>query len=1067
MQKGEASGAATPPSVLPPSGVCATAPSVDAALGEATARDGAAVEGEPSHETVSPPSIERFDRHCRLRRALAAKEATLLEITQLIMTGTTSERRVLRASKPRKATTDEAPSPALAAPTTSTADSATAKLPSALRPNEQSFAEVQPDVDNTKRLKCKELDHLKERVRLERLVYDLRRELEAAGHTLRDQTEAMKSVSMGMARMGPHRLIKAQREKKTKSLMTSEASLVEKVSHWREFNVFRERVKRLEELLAAAQCRAERAEKQCAEQQATALQQAPNKTQEDTTQVVGSGAISSVNPFTEKRGVVLTTESASCSKDEKMNYQSLMDRVREVEDAHRTARRMWSVQEREYRRHIRVLEATMSRMERQMPAEKPSKATLFNLTLRLVSCEGLFNRCNNGAGSIDPFVVVYSPSGERVFETLPREDTDCPEFSALDDIVTLKVARGSSWHIVLEVYSRGANNARLFLGQAKVPVGPLLEDVEPGGVRRHSAELKMRDRETDNEILRQARHLGAIVFDVTVAVVGCGAACGSCWRRSSSSRASPLISPGRDGEEETNAGADATKPGGSAAPLTGFTLRVAAAKGILERGPGAHSHPYVVVYDGGTGKELMRTPPVPETSEASWEGCPQASVTLPSLRRHGGIIFRVFDQDRDGRSEFLGEALLSRRQLSSGKEWHELRLAPRENEPLTHIREHHGRLGKLLVHCTRGLLSDSVGCTEKQEEHLHRQQTSTRSSRILCDEAATSDGNALLQPVKVQVHVEGCRGLLDGPGSGGDVFVRMVAPNSAAYTTSVVPRALNPSWMKKDGCATMTLHPLDSGVIGFYVMACEGQLGSKEQTLGYAQLSVGDLFLRGLGKKELELDAQPHAADTRLPPSPKTALGSILVSFALAGVSSVSTHIEKHEATVKQTAAVATAEVPNQASAPPFTASSVTSKKTEEVAAPTAVSLRIFVKEGHDLLDCDQAMFNAMGVTDPRVLVWVGPDLAFTVPEKRDTVNPVWTQEEAEFLLRVQSTQVIRFEVQDVDVAGFDSMGSANIHASEVIASPGVRSLPVMLDGTQYGTLVVLFTIDTNDHSSS
>ncbi|RNC42220.1 hypothetical protein TcCL_NonESM08152 [Trypanosoma cruzi] len=105
-------------------------------------------------------------------------------------------------------------------------------------------------------------------------------------------------------------------------------------------------------------------------------------------------------------------------------------------------------------------------------------------------------------------------------------------------------------------------------------------------------------------------------------------------------------------------------------------------------------------------------------------------------------------------------------------------------------------------------------------------------------------------------------------------------------------------------------------------------------------------------------------------------------------------------------------------------------------------------------------MFNVMGVTDPRVLVWVGPDLAFTVPEKRDTVNPVWTQEEAEFILRVQSTQVIRFEVQDVDVSGFDSMGCATIHASEVIDSPGVRRLPVMLDGKQYGTLVVVFSRD-------
>ncbi|RNC30038.1 hypothetical protein TcCL_Unassigned07452, partial [Trypanosoma cruzi] len=176
-----------------------------------------------------------------------------------------------------------------------------------------------------------------------------------------------------------------------------------------------------------------------------------------------------------------------------------------------------------------VLEAAISRMERRMPVEKPSKATLFNLTLRLVSCERLLNRRNNGAGSIDPFVIVYSPIGERVLETLPREDTDCPEFSEVDDVVTLKAARGSSWHILFEVYSRGTNNVRLFLGQAKVPVGPLLEDVKLGRVRRHSSKLRLRDRETDNELLRQTRSLGTIVFDVTTTVVSGGLARVGRW----------------------------------------------------------------------------------------------------------------------------------------------------------------------------------------------------------------------------------------------------------------------------------------------------------------------------------------------------------------------------------------------------------------------------------------------------------------------------------------------------------------------------------------------------------
>ncbi|ESL07653.1 hypothetical protein TRSC58_04654 [Trypanosoma rangeli SC58] len=1065
MKESEANEATTPPTVLLPPGVYATASSVDAALSKAIAPDGVSDEGFPSSETVRPESIERFDRHRRLRRALAAKEATMLEITQLIMNHTTSA-RALRASERRKATPVEVPLPSTTAATITTADSTAVNLSTTARPTEPCVVEVQQSKDNKRLLKSIEVDHVKERTRIEKLVYELRRELEATGHTLRKQTAAMKSVGMGMMRMGPHRLIKAQREKTTRLSMASEASLEEKLGHRRELEGFRERVRSLEELLAATQDRVERAEKRCAEQQATTLQLKIDETQGDTTHVVGTGGMSSDHNFSEKRGTALTTEPAVCSRNEETNDTSIINRVRDLEETHRTARRMWSVQESEYRRYIRALEATMSRMERHMSAEKPSRATLFNLTLRLVSCEALFNRRNNGAGSIDPFVVVYSPSGERVFETRPREDTDCPEFSAVDDIVTLKAVRGSSWHILLEVYSRGANNARLFLGQAKVPVGQLLENVEPSGLRRHSAKLRMRDRETDSEIVRHARHLGVIVFDVTATVVGCGAACDGRWRIPSHLRAGRLLSPGRDGEEEKNADADATKVGGCVAPLTGFTLRIAAAKGILQRGLGENLHPYVVAYDSGTGKELMRTPPIPGVNALSWERCPQACVFCPSLSHHGSIVFRVFDHDRDGRNEFLGEARLSKHQISTGKEWHELKLFPREDEPLTYIREHHGRLGKLLVHCTREREPGSVGCTEREEGHLHRPHTSTRSSRILCDEPVAGDGNILLQPVTVQIHVEGCRGLLDRSGSGG-IFVRIVAPNSTVYTTAAVPCTLDPSWMKKDGCATMTLHPLDSGVIGFCVVMCGWQLGGKEETLGYAQLAVDDLFRRGLGKKELQLEAQSHESDTLLPQCPTTALGSILVSFSLAEVSPANTHIGDEEPAAEQARAVVAAEALNQASASPFSASPPTRKRTEEVEAPLSVSLRIFVKEGHDLLDCDQAMFNAMGVTDPRVLVWVGPDLAFTVPEKRDTVNPVWTQEEAEFVLRVQSTQIIRFEVQDVDVAGFDSMGCATIHASEVIASPGVHSLPVMLDGTQYGTLVVAFAIDRSEQSSS
>ncbi|KAF8288948.1 putative C2 domain containing protein [Trypanosoma cruzi] len=1065
MRGKEENDATTPPTVLLPSGVYVTAPTVEDALGDATVRDGTAMEEINPHERVEPALMRRFDRHRRLRRAMAAREATLLEITQLILDKSAPERTV-QFSGQRKAT-GGGPHPLSTTPEKDTgAENTTTKLSKAPCPNVPLEAGMRQDINEENRSKSIDIEHAKERAQLEKLVYDLRRELEAAGHTLRDQTEALKSVGMGMARMGPHRMAKKQREQKKKLLTASESSIEGEPGPWREFENICGRVKTLEGLLAAERDRSERAERRCAELQATALRSKAKGTQGDATDVVGAGGISFSGSSGEKHGAVLTTETEGRDREVKANEKRLMDKVLDLEDAHRAARRVWGTQEREYRRYIQVLEAAISRMERRMPVENPSKATLFNLTLRLVSCERLLNRRNNGAGSIDPFVVVYSPIGERVLETLPREDTDCPEFSEVDDVVTLKAARGSSWHILFEVYSRGANNVRLFLGQAKVPVGPLLEDVNLGRVRRHSTKLRLRDRETDNELLRQTRSLGTIVFDVTTTVVSGGLARVGRWRSPSLCPVGRLISPGRDGEEDTNPSAGIRRNEGCFASVTGLTLRVAAAKGVLKRRPGVNSSPYVVAYDGCTGSELMRTPPVLGTSEPSWESETQAGVSLSSLGPRGCIIFHVFDYDENGRSEFLGEARISMHQLDFGKEWHEVKLCPREDEPIAYIREHRERLGKLLLHCTREIRTNSVGCTEKQYGHPRRPHNLSRSSRVLCDESVSENGNTLLQPVAVQVHVEGCRGLWDRPGSG-NIFVRMVAPNSNAYVTTVVPHTPNPSWMEEGGSATMTLHPLDPGVIAFHVMMGDGQPGGKEQSLGYAQLAVRDLFLLGLGKKELQLDVHPQETDSRFRQRSITELESIVVSFTTPDVIPVNTHREKENSVEKQTTEITAAKTPNQTSAASLPTSSSILKQTEEVLGPTTSSLRIFVKEGQDLLDCDQAMFNVMGVTDPRVLVWVGPDLAFTVPEKRDTVNPVWTQEEAEFILRVQSTQVIRFEVQDVDVSGFDSMGCATIHASEVIDSPGVRRLPVMLDGKQYGTLVVVFSRDCEDCSSS
>ncbi|EAN98182.1 hypothetical protein, conserved [Trypanosoma cruzi] len=227
MKGGEENNATTPPTVLLPPGVYTTAPTVEDALGDATVRDGTAMEEMNPHERVEPALMRRFDRHRRLHRAMAAREATLLEITQLILDKSAPE-RTEQFSGQRKAT-GVGSHPLSTTPEKGTgAENTTMKLSKAPCPNVPLESGMRQDINEAKRSKSIDIEHAKERAQLEKLVYDLRRELEAAGHTLRDQTEALKSVGMGMARMGPHRMAKTQREKENAS----------SIDPWREFENF-------------------------------------------------------------------------------------------------------------------------------------------------------------------------------------------------------------------------------------------------------------------------------------------------------------------------------------------------------------------------------------------------------------------------------------------------------------------------------------------------------------------------------------------------------------------------------------------------------------------------------------------------------------------------------------------------------------------------------------------------------------------------------------------------------------------------------------------------------------
>ncbi|ORC93124.1 uncharacterized protein TM35_000024500 [Trypanosoma theileri] len=1063
-----------------------------------------------SSAVLASSSVDRFDKHRRLRRAMAAKEATLMELTRLLVNSMEPQQRVKGSSN-----SNSSGEPANTAGGGSEKESHgemdktvnTTSTPAPIHTSTE--AEVKYLREENKRLRIREATRAKEQAKLESLVYDLRRELETAGETLRDQTAAMKCVGKEVARMGPYRMIKTQREQQVKYVPPETLEEKSSVVDSSELQSLKEKVKSLQSNLAKEQKRREHFERRCAELQAislryklTELRRTVEGDNEENVDISLQGA--TVNDNDNDGNSIASASTAagggeeeerrisrkgkvteSLEKPVSSNGDGVMKTIQSIEETYRSARRRWSRQEKEFKRYMQILESTISRMERNMPSGKLNTASLFNVTLQLVSCEGLLNRRNNGIGCIDPYVVLYSPIGEKALETLPREDTVSPQFDEGGDVVTLKMVQGSPWYVLVEVYSRGLNNVRLFLGEAKIPVELLLSDgVIMGKERQHVVKLRPRDREPDGEIVKSAHRLGQVVFRVTATVVD------AIPLHRISRRAvrfsGRLISPQQDGEVPGSAEYLSEKIKNYNPPLlvpsnNTITIRVVKAKDILKGESGMNFNPFVVIYDLSGSKELLRTPVAVGTNNPSWDNSIQASLTLTTGTLQEGIIFRLNNYNRDGKEEFLGEAYFSREEMYSGKEWHELTLRPRKDEMLMYIRENQNRLGKLLIQCIQENKGNKNILQNKELhstiEPIRKILGHTESSKIVQDESSTNYSKNVLQPLPIQIYVEACKGL-HGYYREGKVYVRVVVPNSTSFITPVLPCISTLSWSKAEGSTVAMLHPLQSGVIEFHVIEKGNQEGENERPLGYAQFSVLDLFRGGFGKKELLLTASPHTTEIPVCENSNN-LGSVVISFLLlseepltgsprqvcaATNDSNENNRKKEEEKKKEEKNEKPEKKKDENEEEEKEEEKTISKGTlgdpQVPSSPTSLQMRIYVKEGHDLLDCDHSMFNVLGLTNPRVMVWVGPDHVFTVSEKPNTVNPKWTQEEGEVLVCAQSSQIIRFEVQDVDVAGFDSMGCATIHASEIIASPGEHSLPVILDGKQYGILDVVFTLN-------
>nr|CCC93677.1 unnamed protein product [Trypanosoma congolense IL3000] len=1091
--------------VLLPPGVYATVNEPFKVAGGTTTCDAevappARVGGKPVPEpSAAAMAAKRFDVQRRLRRALAAKEATMLQLTQTIM-GCSNSGGVFNDSGKARSMGGPATSSnlrgaieepaAMTLPTVPSAD-ATWDYFSALAASDVRHG----DIDVLRRAhgnespSAREEALLVEHEKLKKLVSDLQRELDASRSALRGKASqgshltGRRSKSSALAGM-QHNLASgspvnslvgrkdADREAEAPAMLSDKLDDALK------------RVGALEELLAVEQRRREEAETRCAEIQVTTTRERSyTGTTDADVKAVYCGKVGGLRDekaltdpnldLTEQTSLLSLRPAVEDSpvrnkrRNSDVSHSRLIHGLVEKQRAERAA---WSKCEKEFKHYIHLLESTLTRMERGLPAEDASSAGMFNMTVCIVACQKLLNRRNNGTLFIDPFVVLYSPTGEKTLETLPREDTDSPRFSETEDRATFKVARGSPWSIVFEVYSRGVNNERLFLGQAKVPIGPLLEEAATGRRIQQTVKLHPRDREAESDIQCHRHQLGSIIFTVSTVVVGRGwndtAGDGVLFSHDSMTasgrgRRTPLDTKRRsfagcDASGVSHVGQDTVDMHTRESPLPAVALRVHSAKGIIKRPSGVYSNPYVVAYDGDTGDEFIHTPSVVASSNPIWGHSSHASGILYYNRGKGHVVFRVYDHDQEGRDRFLGEAELDKQLIFSGKEWHELRLGPRVEESVEYIRRKQHRLGKLLVHCTRPNPSGGK-CKENRDQPPPKRFQglstvgkvcgSAGSSAILNEECVTRCQAITLDNLPIQVSVEACSNLgVDH--SDGQVAVCVVSPSMTEYCTPAVPQDPNPSWVGPSASARFTAHPLSDDGIQFRVVRYGDRSDSRGSTIARGQISVMDLFRRGFGRKVLRLESVLEDADLRSGHEAEEG-ATITVFFKL--LTSHAAHDGAETVTTRK-----------QIVEPPTTALSADqpsppSKVEPSVVEPTTTVMSVYIKEAHELLDYDQNMFNVLGVTDPRVLVWIGPNHVFTAPVKQDTVNPKWTREEGEFQVSVRPEHIIRFEVQDVDATGFDGLGCATVHASEIVGSEGERKLPVMLDGKQYGTLTVVF----------
>lgn len=806
-------------------------------------------------------------------------------------------------------------------------------------------------LDEMKKMHSTYLATLAERGHLEALVGQLRSELVAVGRTVVDQTGTIRSLTSEMSRRDPYHLVKEKREKESQavsvaSLEEANASLQQKLSvAVKEQNAavevasalqrdleaakqalakaskavettklddeanitkltaqLKDREREKEELLKKAQ---EANEKLFEAKSATKLAEARSedlgKQVADLKKIIEANKTAPPPQATPQLPVKSPAPTTTgLDEVERKTYETrVLELMTQVKEEKTKCENMIS--------QFKAALSTLSRLERVAPGPNNfalESAPLVDVTICIESCENLIERDMKNKGMQDPFVAVVDPFGETIYKTRSVDNTNSPKYNPAEDRATIRIARGFTGIVCLQVWTLGSSSQQCFLGCAMLSCASLLQSKG-----KRVADLTAREKENDEIILSSKGKLGSIVFSVELEATGAKLA------KALSTPPQPLVDPTASAAKPVQVPATTQPPaivapsastssGGQptgiapTAPLVvapqpqrprpppptvpqDVIFYISQCNDLLKRDCVGGSDPMVKVLREGGKKLAFATSVMDGTSDPKWV---QSESSCKTFKVAPGdpdpYVFEVWDDDPAGQ-DFLGRAVITADQVLQGSGPRVLQLVPRVGEADDAILQAKGNLGTLTVVFT--LLAEAAkqgqATSERPNQPAGTAPTAPPAPPAVAapptkeQVAAVSTGPAQ----KVLVQVVGCNGLSTRMMSSTDPFVVVRDPTGQIEKkTPIANKNANPTWAPEVSSFDFIIAPSDKSFLVFDVWDDQSPLSSK--FLGQAKMSANEVLAVGESRRTMQLLPRENEPDSDVKGSKN--LGTITVQFS-------------------------------------------------------------------------------------------------------------------------------------------------------------------------------------------